>query len=77
MNRRWALPIALLGLVWLFWGSSVSTGISAQPDHAGATKCSSSAIAPDGATLLVANPDSNSLSLINLHAVPIGASPLV
>jgi hypothetical protein len=78
MIRRWALPTALLGLVWLFWGSSVPTGISAQPDHAGATKRSSSVIAitPDGDILPVDNPDSNSISLISLDTVPIGASPL-
>jgi hypothetical protein len=78
MIHQWTLPTALLGLAWLLWGSAAPTEANARPDHAGATKRSSSAIAitPDDNILSIDNPDSNSLLLISLDTEPIGASPL-
>jgi YVTN family beta-propeller protein len=70
MNRGWTLLIILLVLVCSI--GQTPTRINAWPNHARFTasppKRSSSAIAitADGSTLLVVNPDSNSLSLLNL-----------
>jgi YVTN family beta-propeller protein len=70
MNRWWTLLIILLVLVCSI--GQTPTRINAWPNHARFTasppKRSSSAIAitADGSTLLVVNPDSNSLSLVNL-----------
>jgi len=87
MNRRRALLIVPIGLVWLFLVSWATAGTNGWPNRvrpvASPSKRSSSAIAltADGTTLLVVNPDSNSLSLVNLGTLtavtelPIGVDP--
>jgi len=87
MNRRRSLLIVLLGLVWLFLMGRASVGTNAWPNRVGLaaspSKRSSSAIATtaDGDTLLVVNPDSNSLSLVDLDTlttvteVSVGVDP--
>ncbi|MBN1135256.1 MAG: beta-propeller fold lactonase family protein [Anaerolineae bacterium] len=72
-----------LGLLLLFLFLLLSLGSQAAEDTPPAAKRSSSPIAltPDGATLLVVNPDSNSLTLVDtasrlvLAEVPVGVDP--
>ncbi len=82
MNRRLILLIGLLALSCLLVGQATG-GINAPPSTAWPIKRSSSAIAitPDGATLLVVNPDSNSISLVDTASratvaeIPVGIDP--
>ena len=82
MNRRLILLIGLFGLSWLLV-SQATGGTDTRPLSAWPIKRSSSAIAitPDGATLLVVNPDSNSISLVDtvsqatVAEIPVGVDP--
>jgi YVTN family beta-propeller protein len=76
--RSRALLLILVALTFL-----PLAGATNGSDTSRAVKRSSSAIAitPDGATLLVVNPDSNSLSLVSLGTlttvseIPVGVDP--
>jgi len=67
MNHRRVLLIACCTIMWLFLmiGAPASDGAERAP--LGPVKRASSAIAitTDGVTLLVANPDSNSVTLVD------------
>src|SRR4030042_486353 len=67
MNRPWLLFVAFLFLASLIWGGWASTAGPAYPSSPAATakRSSSIALTADGATLLVVNPDANSLSLVD------------
>ncbi len=79
MSRRWNLVLGLLALVTALSPTLTSPQADAWPNQ----KCASSpiAITPDGDTLLVVNPDSNSLSLVSLGTLntvtelPVGVDP--
>ena len=83
MNRRLMLLIGLLSLSWLLLVSHVPARTNVLSSRSGPVKRSSSAIAltPDGATLLVVNPDSNSITLVDtagletVAEIPVGADP--
>jgi YVTN family beta-propeller protein len=72
VNPRKVVPIALFGLAWLLMGvcirvSRATNGAKAgQPAPMASHPGSSSNIALAGTVLLVANPDSNSISLVSL-----------
>jgi YVTN family beta-propeller protein len=75
--------IVLFGLAWSFPMGRGAVEIHPSPNVAGPIKRSSSAIAitSDGATLLVVNPDSNSISLVDTASqatvveIPVGVDP--
>jgi YVTN family beta-propeller protein len=73
---RWGLPLAVLAFAFSFLpGSAASTS------QAGKHSSSAIAITADGATLLVVNPDSNSLTLVDTASstavaeLPVGVDP--
>jgi YVTN family beta-propeller protein len=83
MHHWRAFLIVFLGLAWSFPMGRGAVEIHTAPHAAGPVKRSSSAIAitPDGATLLVVNPDSNSISLVDTASqatvteIPVGVDP--
>ena len=83
MNRRLILLIGLLCLSWLLLASHVPARTNVLSNRSGPVKRSSSAIAltPDGMTLLVVNPDSNSITLVDtagletVAEIPVGVDP--
>jgi YVTN family beta-propeller protein len=84
MNRRWALLVAPLFLAWAVWVGRDSTGSLAHPNsRAGPAQRSSAnlALAVNGTTLLVINPDSNSLTVVDtaskavITEIPVGVDP--
>ena len=77
------LLIVLLSLVGLFQVNRIPAETNTWPNSVGTAKHSSNVISitADGDTLLVVNPDSNSISLVNLGTqttvieIPVGADP--
>lgn len=79
MKRRQVLLIVLLGLAWVLHVGGASPRTGARSNAGGSARRSSSGIAltSDGATLLVLNPDSNSLTLVDTASHSIIAELLV
>jgi YVTN family beta-propeller protein len=83
MNHRRVLLIACCTIVWLFLmiGAPASNGAGRGPLGPIKRTSSSIAITTDGATLLVANPDSNSVTLVDtvsravIVELPVGVDP--
>ena len=83
MNRRLILLIGLFSLSWLLLVRHVPARTNILSNRSGPVKRSSSAIAltPDGTTLLVVNPDSNSITLVDtagletMAEIPVGVDP--
>jgi YVTN family beta-propeller protein len=83
MNHRRILLITCLGMVWLFLMGRAPVATDARPDPSSPPKRASSAIAitADGTTLIVVNPDSNSLTLVDpgmpaaVTELPVGLDP--
>ena len=83
MKHRWPWVAALLCLAWVPGAGSEPAATDARPYGVGAARHSSSVIAitAEGDTLLVVNPDSNSLTLVDtasqsvIAELPVGVDP--